>query len=223
MAKIQTTSKRGLIDKTNSKMVGIVAIAAFLTVFSLVASRALLSQRSYQARVIDKKEAAVKQLVANKDAVEELEVSYRAFVERQDNIIGGSSQAVGDRDGDNAKIILDALPSKYDYPALVTSIEKLMGTGDFALQSISGDDDEVAQSGVDSSDPIQMPFELSTEVNGFNRVNEFLATLYRSIRPIDINELNIAGSSESTIEVTVDGFSYYQPAKGLTIDKEVQE
>ena len=221
MAQVQATGKRELIDRTNSKMVGIVALAAFLTVFSIIASRALLSQRSYQAEVIGEKEKAVKQLVENKTAVEELEVSYRAFVERQDNIIGGNSQGDGDRDGDNAKIVLDALPSKYDYPALITSIEKLMDTGGFTLKSISGSDEEVAETDSTESEPVMMPFELSTEVNGYNRVNEFLTTLYWSIRPVDMNQLTISGSGDTTIQVSIDGFTYYQPAKGLTIDKKV--
>lgn len=221
MASNISIGKRELIDKTNSRIVGVIAIAAFLVVFSLIASRALWSQRGYQSRVIDKKEAAVKQLNDNVKAVEDLEVTYKAFVERQDNVIGGSSQAIGDRDGDNAKIVLDALPSKYDYPALVTSLEKILADNGFSLKSISGNDEEIAQTDGGASEPVMMPFELSSEANGYPQVETLLKVLYASIRPIDYKELSIKGNTDSNIEVRIDGFSYYQPSKGLTITKEV--
>ncbi|MCA9342573.1 hypothetical protein KC950_00975 [Candidatus Saccharibacteria bacterium] len=221
MAKSAGTGKRDLIGKTNSKMVATVAIAAFLSVFSLIAARALWSQRGYQSRVIGEKEKAVSQLEENIKAVEELEVSYRAFVETQDNVIGGNSQALGDRDGDNAKIVLDALPSKYDYPALITSMEKLLAENNFTLKSIGGQDDEIAQAESSSAEPVMVPFSLTSEVGNYVRVNELLQTLYRSIRPIHYKNLNISGSGESALEVSVDGFTYYQPSKEFKVDTKV--
>lgn len=221
MATNAPTNKRELIDKTNSRMVGVIAVAAFLVVFSLISSRALWSQRGYQSQVIEEKEKAVSQLKKNKIAVDELKVSYSAFVGTQDNIIGGSTDAIGDRDGDNAKIVLDALPSKYDYPALVTSLEKLLTTNNFSLKSITGDDQEIDEQNSESKEPVKMPFTMSSEVNGYQQVDAFLKVLNASIRPIDYNELSISGSSESTLEIEVDGFSYFQPSKGLTITKKV--
>lgn len=221
MATNAPMNKRELIDKSNSKIVLAIAIATFLAVFSLIASQALWSQRGYQARVIEDKEKAVKQLNANKEAVKKLETSYRAFVETQDNAIGGDAQALGDRDGDNAKIVLDALPSKYDYPALVTSIEKLLSNNNFALDAISGEDQEITEVKSESKEPVRMPFTITTEVNGYPQVDAFLRVLYASIRPINYNNLIISGSSESSLELNVEGFSYYQPSKGLTITEKV--
>ncbi|MGH7241156.1 MAG: hypothetical protein ACREGB_02565, partial [Candidatus Saccharimonadales bacterium] len=56
------TSKRVLIDKANSSLVAMTAVAAFLTVFSLVASKTLFSQLAYQNRVLKEKHTTVAQL-----------------------------------------------------------------------------------------------------------------------------------------------------------------
>src|SRR5574338_279847 len=112
---LHISTKRILIDKANSTIVLAVGIAAFLTVFSMVSSKALLSRRAYQSKVIELQEKARDQLNAN----------YQAFVDRPENIIQGSSTGKGERDGDNAKIVLDALPSVYDFPGLTSSLEKI--------------------------------------------------------------------------------------------------
>ena len=221
MANIKSVGKRSLIDKANSTMVIAIAVAGFVVVFSLVASKALLSQRSYQGRVIAAKKTALTQLEANVEAVKNLEVSYKAFVNTSDNVIGGNPTGSGDRDGDNAKIVLDALPSKYDFPAFVTSIQKLLKTKGITATSIGGTDDEVSQgASTASTTPVEIPLALETELGSYTNVQDFLLTLQRSIRPIRINTLDITGS-EKSIQVSVDSVSYYLPKKTLTIEKKV--
>jgi len=55
MARAISSTKRTLITKANSRMVVTTAVAAFVVIFSLVAAKALLSQATYQNRVISKK------------------------------------------------------------------------------------------------------------------------------------------------------------------------
>ena len=50
--------KRLLIDKANATMLLTIGITSFIVVFSLIASRALLSQSGYQARVLSEKQKA---------------------------------------------------------------------------------------------------------------------------------------------------------------------
>jgi hypothetical protein len=123
MAKIGVSSKHLAINKANAQIVGIVAAAAFISIFCLVASKAVLSQNSYNARVISAKEKAHKQLQNNLKAVNNLTISYKAFDETATNVIGGTAGGTGDNDGSNSKIIIDALPSAYDFPALTSSLE----------------------------------------------------------------------------------------------------
>src|SRR5258708_5718319 len=114
MATLPASTKRVQINKATATIVGVIAAASFVTVFSLIASRALLGQRAYQSRVIAAKEQAKKQLQDNLSAVSALQTQYKAFVGTNENILGGNPNGSGEKDGDNARIILDALPSKYD-------------------------------------------------------------------------------------------------------------
>lgn len=221
MAKSINLGKQELINKANKNMVVAVAIASFLVVFALIASRALWSQRGYQSRVITEKQKAVKNLEANQETVKKLAESYHVFISTPDNIIGGNPNGSGDKDGDNAKIILDALPSKYDFPALVTSVEKLLSINNFNLKTIGGEDDEVAQKVSTSTDPVEMSFKFSSDIGSYGNVKELLGTLEKSIRPVKIKKATIKGTSGSAIEADVDAVSFYQGAKGITITKKV--
>lgn len=218
--------KRALIDKANNRMVITVAISGFLIVFCLVACRALWAQRSHQSQVISEKEKAVKQLKANITAVDKLATSYKEFVGTPDNVLGGNPNGTGDKDGNNAKIVLDALPSKYDFPAFITSIENLLQIKGFELASITGTDDEVAQSQTSDSgkksEPVEIPFEMQVTTDSYQKVQLLLTTLEKSIRPIKATSLELTGGQgEAGISVTLKGVSYYQPAQGLSIEKKV--
>src|SRR3990167_8047567 len=110
-------------------MIAVLAASTFIVVFTIVAGRALLSQRSYQARVIDKKEKARDQLKKNIEETKTLVTSYKSFTDRSENVLGANPAGQGEKDGDNAKIILDALPSKYNFPAIAPWMDKLIAYG----------------------------------------------------------------------------------------------
>lgn len=220
MAKPITSLKRLQINKANTMMVATIAASAFVVVFSLIAARSLWVKRGFQARLIDEKEVAVKQLEQNLDTVDELVVAYTAFVETPDNVIGGNPSGSGDKDGDNAKIVLDALPSKYDFPALATSLEKILKTRNYTINSITGTDDEIAQGGqTTSSTPIEMPFELSA-TGTITSARDLLRLFERSIRPIKIDVVDISGSN-SELQVSITAKTYYQPEKTVNVQKKV--
>lgn len=226
MATQVTKGKRELIDKANASMVIAIAVAGFVVVFALFACKALWSQRTYQAKVISKKTAAVDQLNKNKETVKKLADSYKVFINTPDNVIGGNPNGTGDKDGNNAKIVLDALPSKYDFPAFITSVEKLLRAKNFTPKTIAGNDDEIAQSpevtsGKGKNAPVEIPFKFTAETGNYARTKELLTTLELSIRPIKVNKLTITGGDSGEVSVNIDAVSFYQPAKGLTIKQEV--
>lgn len=244
--KMQFSTKRLLIERANSTIVVVVGVAAFVTAFSLVASRSLLAKRAYQAKVIAAQEKARDQLHHNLEAVDTLKTSYQEFVSRPENIIGGSSTGQGERDGDNAKIILDALPSKYDFPALAASLEKILIDRNYRIRSITGTDNELAQNttgaaattapttGNQAPVPplptqtqvpgqtaaVDMPFELSAE-GAYGSMIELLTVFQNSIRPLYVQKLRFTAQDGGVVEVTINGNSYYQPEKTLNIKSEV--
>lgn len=203
-------------------MIGVIAGAAFLVIFSLIASRALLSQRAYQSRVIAEKEIAVRQLRENLQAVEQLTVSYQEFVGAPENVLGGNPAGRGDKDGDNAKIVLDALPSKYDFPALTTSLEKILTNPGYKIENIDGQDDELNQKDNSSSptpEVVEMPYEVAV-TGSYPAVQDVVKVMERSIRPFHIQTLELTGN-ESDIRLMIQAKTYYQPEKNVNITTKV--
>jgi len=217
------STKRALIDKANTRTVIYVSVAAAILVFSVVATKTLISQAGYQNRVISAKRAAVNQLKSDITATAQLKSAYTAFTNTPQNAIGGDPNGTGAQDGNNAKIVLDALPSSYDFPGLATSLEDLLtAQNGVTIQSISGTDDELAQ-GTDqsSSDPQPSPIPFSVSVSGnYSSMQGVINTFENSIRPIQVQTLELSGS-EPNLTMTVSAQTYYQPAKSLNFTQKV--
>lgn len=218
---VKKSTKHLQIDKANSAMVITVGVAAFVVAFALVASRSLLNKQGYQSRVIAAKQKASDQLKANVKASNALVTSYKAFVSTSTNVIGGSPSGTGDNDGDNAKITLDALPSQYDFPALASSLEKILGNKNYKIDSITGTDDELNQQNSQSPtpQPVPMPFTVNVTTS-LPAAKGLLDVFQSSIRPISVQTLDINGTN-SSLTVAITANTYYQPAKNLTIQKKV--
>jgi hypothetical protein len=219
MAVRQISTKRLAISKAQAQMVMIVAGAAIIATFCLVASKAVFSQNRYQARVISAKETAHKQLVSNISNYSNLATSYKAFDSAPTNIIGGNAAGSGDNDGPNSKIILDALPSKYDFPALASSIEKILTDSNLKVSNISGTDDQLSQqTNTSSATPqaITMPFSFTVNDASYASVSQLLTKLQQSIRPIQIDTIDLTGGANN-MTLTVNAHTYYQPAKSVSI------
>jgi hypothetical protein len=222
MAKINLSSKHVLISKANTAITIAVAAASFVTVASIMASRAMLQQRAYQSRVIADKTIAAKNLKDNVKAVDTLLASYTEFVSRPKNIIGGSSTGTDVKDGDNAKLTLDALPSKYDFPALATSIEKTLVDNNFIIEQIDGTDDEVAQTGSETKGTpsvVEMPFQFTVK-GSYDPMYDLIAYFERSIRPIQVQKL-VFTASETNLQLDFTGKTFYQSEKSLNITTKV--
>jgi hypothetical protein len=200
----------------------VTSIAVFVLIFCAVAAKTLTGQASYQNRVISAKRTAVNQLKDDIAATSDLKVSYKAFTSTTQNVLGGNPDGTGPQDGDNAKIILDALPSSYDFPALATSLEKLLTSQNVQITSIAGTDDEVNQNTNTSSaapQPVPMPFDISVS-GSYDGVQGVVNTFEHSIRPFQIQTMDISGDQSSlTLDLTAQTF--YQPAKALNITTKV--
>lgn len=221
MAKVQLRSKRLLVDKTNGRIVAVTAIAAFLVVFALVASRTLISQAAYQNRLIGADKKALNQLKADKTASTQLTNSYQAFVGQPQNVLGGNPNGTGSQDGNNSKIVLDALPSQYDFPAMAASLEKLLTSENVQIQSITGTDEELTQQSDQTSpnpQPVAMPFQVAVTGN-YQAIQNLIAAFGNSIRPFQIQTVELSGG-ESNMTLTLSAQTFYQPAKVFSITKE---
>lgn len=222
MSSFSKSAKQLQIDKANAFIVIMVSIAAIVTAFSLVSVKALLSQKNYQSRVIKQQVESLTVAHNDLDAIKSLNSSYVAFNNQPINTIGGLSNGTGPQDGPNSKIILDALPSQYDFPALMTSIQKILTDRGFKIQTLSGVDDASLANAASSTSPVpvEIPFQFSVS-GSYDSVKDLVAVLERSIRPISIDTLQITSSDSSTVTLTVSAKTYFQPAKNLNVKMKV--
>lgn len=206
-------SKRLQISKSQATTIGFIAGAVFIAIFSLVSSRALFNQSNYQRKVIQKKEEARDTIEQNIDTSGDLVQSYQEFIASSPNMLDGNPAGTGEKDGDNARLVLDALPSKYDFPAVTSSIEKIVNDKKLKLEEITGVDDEVAQSQKEGSKPVEMPFQIVVSGSLAN-VQELVATFEKSIRPFEFTKVVLEGGAND-MKATIDMRTYYQPEKSL--------
>ncbi len=209
------------IEKAQVIIVAAVSGAVFVLMFSLFASRALLSQSAYHQRVIAEKKKALDVARENSKNAKELELVYTAFAGEPINVIGGNPTGTGPQDGSNPKIVLDALPSEYDYPALSSSIEKLLLDNAYQVQRIGGQEEPSLAGPSANAQPIPTeilyPITVSSTAEGSKNL---LTILERSIRPFYINKLSLSGSGNS-LESKIDMKTFYQPPTGVNVTTQV--
>jgi hypothetical protein len=211
------SDKHKLIDKNNAKIIITVSITVFVVIFTLFASRALLSQAAYQNKVISGKKDALKVAKQNEKNAKDLEKSYVAFATESVNVLGGNPTGTGPLDGSNPKIVLDSLPSVYDYPALSSSIEKLLLDNGYQIESIGGSEDTTLTSKSSDSKTEAKPIEISyplTIQSTPEGTKQLLQILERSIRPFSIDKVTVSASGAS-LSSKIAMKTYFQPATGV--------
>jgi hypothetical protein len=222
MANKKTSVRWNMINKANSVAVSVTAAAAFIVIFSLVSSRYLLAQIGFQNRVTSGKQQALNTLKHDVTVANQLSTSYQAFISTTRNVIGGDPAGTGPNDGDNGKIILDALPDKYDFPALVTSLSGLLAQQPGQVSGITGTDQQLQEQGNTSgSNPttVSIPFNFSV-TSDYPNIVKAVQTFEHSIRPMTIQTLQLTGN-QSSLNLQITAQTYYQPAKNFYVTSKV--
>lgn len=202
------TGKHIAVDKANTQVIVAVSVAVASIVFALFASLSLFEKIKYQNKVISARNKASAQLTKNVESTQTLVNSYVVFDSSTGSVIGTSDK--------NSKIVLDALPSKYDFPALATSLESIVRGAGLAVSSIAGHDEEATavQSSVEPT-IVAIPFDVAATGN-YESVQRFIKDLERSIRPMKIKTVQISGAQNS-LTVLVSAETYYMPARELGV------
>lgn len=227
--KLQLTSKKEIVlDKDQSSLLTMVTVAVIVIVFSLVSSKALLGQAAYQRRVINARHLSNSQIQQSIQKAGTLVEQYNSVFEAPNatNVLGGkndSSSGAVPPNVDNGRLVLDALPTTYDYPALLTSIQKVLTDSGIGAPSINGSDQSTQVSSAPTSNPQPQPIQLTISgTASYQEVQSLVTNLEKSIRPFDITKLTLSGN-ESSMVVTLKVTTYYQPAKSLLVNgKEIR-
>ena len=215
------------LDKQQSRILTTIAVATAISVFCLAATKVMISNGAYKRRVINARHQVVNQLRKDITQSQALINQFQIFEgDNPKNIIGGKNttdQSATPPDGNNSRIVLDALPSSYDFPALLTSMAKILNNDQIGSPGISGSDTSASSSSVPSPTPQPQAIPLTLNGQGnYGSVQALIKDLERSIRPFDVLNLSLQGASNSfSLSLSVN--TYYQPPKILSVgEKEVR-
>lgn len=200
------SGKRQAIEKAKSTVLATVVIASIVVSFSIVALNFLWNIRGYNTRVLGEKKVAKDTLVQNVANAEELKAKFEVF-----------------ENGDvKSNDVLDALPSKYDFAALITSIDGLAKRSGMALDGFVGtDESESAEQKAVNPVPVEIPFSISV-IGKYDDLKTFIDNLDKSIRPMQINSIAISGNDDN-IKADISLTTYYQPQADINVEmKEIQ-
>ena len=221
MAKTAVSLKRIAVSKANTQIVTVAAIAAFTTVFCLVASNYLLGLRGYQSKILSADQHADLQLRKDVAFKRQLVSSYSSFVNQNPTILGVNN-STNPYQYNNSTIILDALPSQYDFPALTSTIAKILQSNNFHISAIGGTDESATMAGntaLSVPKPVPIPFTFSVSNASYQSIQVLFTQLQRSIRPIQIDNLNLTGT-DTSMSLTISAHTFYQPGKVFKIGTE---
>jgi hypothetical protein len=205
------------IDKNQSSMLAVIAAATVIVVFSLFATKALVTKGLYQKRALHARKDVAAQLKSNYASANTLLKQYKVFADGDPNILGGSKSGNANLDGDNARIVLDALPSTYDAPALASSVEKVLTGKSVTFNSLTVTDNSTSNLDQSQTKPKATPVTFSFEgTTNFAVAQQLLQDFERSIRPFDLNTLELSGT-DAKLKLQVGMTTYFQPAKSLDL------
>ena len=143
----------------------------------------------------------------------------------QANLIGGKndkSQNANPPDGDNARIVLNALSTTYDYAGLLSSVAKILSINGVTNPSIGGTDASATSSSTPSPAPKPVSIQLNVAGQGnYEQVKAVVHDFERSIRPFKVTQMQLNGTN-AVMNFSMQVTTYYQVAKTLdTTKKEI--
>lgn len=215
------------IDREQKRTILTVVIAVAIAVFCLLSSKALLSQAAYHRHVLGETRKSVAALKENISSVDTLKKQYDSFNSTNPNVIGGNnSPSLKDAtppDGTNSQIVLNALPTNYDFPALISSVTKVLSVDNIANPGISGTDASATVNSTASTNPSPVPINVSISgLTSYSGAQNLIKDLERSVRPFDVTKIQLSGGS-SAMTISASLTTHFQPAKILnTSTKEVK-
>ncbi|HEX6462370.1 MAG TPA: type 4a pilus biogenesis protein PilO [Candidatus Saccharimonadales bacterium] len=209
--RITGLKKRQAISSANRTMFAWVAIASIAISILLVAAQFLYKQFLYNNNVYSAKSKAATTLATNQENIVKLKEAF------------GPLDAGTDKNVSSTKV-LNALPREKDTSAFGTSIQQIIAPlSGVTLESVSiesqSESAEAVADGSTGGGP--QPINASVTVSGsYEQILAFVRDLERVIRPITINTMNVTGSDTNT-RLALELTTYWQPAKGVEIKKEV--
>jgi len=219
--------KRQQISNANRTMFMWVAAVSAVVGIAIVGSVLLYQKAAFNERVLGVKDKTVSTLRNNNKVVPELENKIREM-----NTNKALSEAMAPNQTQPIRVVLDALPSEANSPALGSSLQsKFLNDPALKIESLTVDpvigvESQTANNVEDASstapaaaNEITFRFSVSADINNANALKDLLQRLERSIRAIDITSLQIEAQSNRLV-LSVEGRAFYEPAKTVQLKEE---
>ena len=223
--------KRTQISKANRTMFIWIAASSALVGFAIVIAIFLGQKLVFNEKVLLQKNKTISVLNADNKVVGDLKTQVQVLDTNTDL----ASVKANDTD-QTIQVILDALPSDANSLALGASLQNklLAGVPGLTINSLQVDpvvgiESLTSSSGASQPSPVgaaianesQITFRFAVSGNA-DALKQALTNLERSIRTIDITNLQIENQGSSQI-MTVQGRAFYEPAKNVVLyDKVVK-
>lgn len=212
------STKYSLIKKASSNMFVAIAIASFIVSFSLVTMKFLWDLRGFNNSVESAQEETLDTLNQNIQNFSTLSEDFKVFNDRESTrLVEDADELFGDEKNKDAKlktnstIVLDSLPSKYDFPAIATAMQIVASRAGVQLSGFDGSDSiEGSPTSQAVPEPIDIPFNVSIE-GTYEAIQRFITLTAVSVRPYYIDSVQFSGSDDA-LKVTMQMHTIYQPA-----------
>jgi len=218
--KLTGLKKRQQIESASRTMFIWVAIASVAISVCVVTSQSFFQRIIYNSRVIAAKQKADDTLAANITNATQLKQKVDGLVGNQDL----ASVKLNPSDP-NTKSVLDALPSAPDTTELATSLQQaILNHSGVSIESISVNQSPTTTTAATTSTtsaslPIEEGFSIVID-GSYSQIRSTLLDMERTIRPIKIVQLDLSGEDVS-MRATINGVTYYQPAKTAKVGEEL--
>jgi len=211
--------KRSQISKANRTMFLWIAIASALVGFVAVVAILLGQKLIFNEKLLMEKAKTQSILKANNEAIEGLQTEVRVL-DTNEALIKNKAKP----DNQALQVILDALPSEANSPALGASLQARLLVnipGLIAIDSLQVDpvegieslDGGAVQDGSSSSGDTanEITFRFSV-IGNQDALRQVLTNLQRSIRIIDVTRIQVENRGTDQV-MTVEGRAFYEPAR----------
>ncbi|MBB1564102.1 hypothetical protein HG434_002445 [Candidatus Saccharibacteria bacterium] len=213
--------KRQQIDSSKKTMFLFVAGAAFVSGVAIVVSFFLVRQILFHGAVVLAKQDTINTLENNKKAAESLKDNVRSLEANE------ALNSVKLTDSSSPlQTILDALPASANADALGASIQKkfVNGIAGLSLESISVHYYTANESGAEQEDAGdgRSAVSFTMTVSGTSSsLKELLTRFEKSIRVINITEIEMQASEDGKMTMDISGKAYFEPAQKVGLGKKV--
>lgn len=206
--------KRQQIDSSKKVMFTFIAGAAFIAGIALVVGVFLVQQIVFRGKIIVEKQTTLSRLDSNIKSVDELKKNMQVLETNT------ALNSVKSSDESNAlRTILDALPDRANSDALGASVKnKFLDTVDgIEINNLSvgqGVGEEVES----SDNALFFSFEATADAS---KIKDLLTKFERSIRVIDIDNLELRVNEDGRLTASVRAHAYYEPSQTVKLEKKV--